>query len=345
MNALIRQSILNMTGYVPGEQPKDGFIKLNTNENPYPPSPRVERVLATLAAGSLRLYPDPVCTTLREKIAAMHGCDASHVFVGNGSDEILALCTRAFVENDGSIGYLNPSYTLYPVLADSRGVARKPITLGKHFEWTVPEGYTCSLFFLTSPHAPTGILFSKPFVKDFCREFSGVVVIDEAYADFAAENSMDLALELDMVLVTRTLSKSYSLAGLRVGYAVGPVDFIETLFKIKDAYNLDAVSQELALAALSDMDHMRENVEKIKATRERLSHALTDIGYTVYPSEANFILVRPTGLHAKDLFERLKKKHILVRYFPGERSDDCVRITVGTDAEIDKLIEACRGVI
>jgi len=315
-------------------------------------------VLSALDPGKLRLYPDPLSMKLRNRIARIHGCDTSQIFVGNGSDEVLALCTRAFVENSGSIGYFNPSYSLYPVLAAIRDVEKRPVELGNDFEWPfdsastsakasadkqgrkMPDGYNCSLFFLTNPNAPTGILYPKAEVRGFCKVFSGVVVIDEAYVDFASENCMDLALELDNVLVLRTLSKSYSLAGLRVGYAVGSELLVNALLKIKDSYNVSALSQELALAALLDIEHMRDNVEKIKSTRKRLSKALIARGYTVYPSETNFLLVRPEGISAKELFEHLKKQRILIRYFPGEITGNFVRITIGTDDEIDKLIDA-----
>jgi len=344
MKKLIRTSVELMEGYTPGEQPTEkNIIKLNTNENPYPPSPEVERALLTMNPARLRLYPDPLSKKLREKIAGMHGCKISQVFVCNGSDEVLALCTRAFVENNGSIGYFVPSYSLYPVLAKIRDVKEKPVELTEEFGWRMPKNYKCSLFFLTCPNAPTGILYPKNEISAFCRNFPGVVVIDEAYVDFSKENCMNLALTLNNVLVIRTVSKSFSLAGMRVGYAVGPERLIEALFKIKDSYNLDRVSQEVAFGAFSDLKHMRANVEKIKATRTRLTKALSALGHRVYPSESNFLWVRPHGLSAKELFKRLRAKRILVRYFPGPRTGDFVRITVGTNAECDQLLSALRS--
>lgn len=344
MKKLIRKSVQQMTGYTPGEQPSEaGFVKLNTNENPYPPSPQIAKTLAEFDVDQLRLYPNPVSMKLRQRIAALHGCRVSNVFAGNGSDEILALCTRAFVEDSGSIGYFHPSYSLYPVLADIRNVAKKPVELGKDFEWAMPADYRCSLFFLTYPNAPTGVLYPKDKVRTFCRQFPGVVVIDEAYVDFSRENCMDLALKLGNVLVVRTLSKAYSLAGLRVGYTVGAEPLIAALFKLKDSYNLDRISQRLALAALSDVPSMRRNVEKIKATRMRLAASLTALGHTVYPSESNFLWVKPCGITAQRLFETLKKQRILIRYFPGRRTGEFVRITVGTTAEVDSLMAAVKA--
>lgn len=343
MRNLIRKNVLQMAGYVPGEQPRvRGLIKLNTNENPYPPSPKVGEIPAKYDMARLRLYPDPVSTGLRDKIAEYHGCDISRIFAGNGSDEILALCTRAFVENDGAIGYFEPSYSLYPVLADIRDVEKRPVQLGRDFEWQMPAGYGCSLFFLTLPNAPTGILYPAETVAAFCRNFAGVVLIDEAYVDFSSRNCMDLALECDNVLVMRTLSKSFSLAGLRMGYVIGHPDLTGALFKIKDSYNMDALTQVLATAALSDIGHMRSNVAKIKATRKRLTGELEDMGFRVYPSEANFVWVKPSREGAEQLFERLRERRVLVRYFKGPRTGECIRVTVGTDEEINVLLEEIR---
>ena len=341
MAGYVRESVEALQAYTPGEQPRDPrVIKLNTNENPYPPSPFVARALAGFPTDKLRRYPDPASHELRQCIADLHGVSPDVVFVGNGSDEILALCTRAFVENDGSIGYFVPSYSLYPVLADIRAVSRRPVELGPDFDWRMPDEYACSLFFLTNPNAPTGILYPYETVRGFCAAMPGVVVIDEAYVDFSSRDCMALAREMDNVIVARTLSKSYSLAGLRVGYAIGPRQLVEALFKLKDSYNMDALSQELALAALSDTGHMRANTRRIRSTRERLTEALAGLGYTVYPSETNFVWAKPPTMPAEEVFRRLREQGILVRYFTGARVDECLRITVGADAEIDALIEA-----
>lgn len=348
MTTRIRACVRAMSGYVPGEQPTDpNVVKLNTNENPYPPSPRVAEALGKIDPDRLRRYPDPACTALRERIADLHGCDRAAVFVGNGSDEVLALCTRAFVEDDGAIGFFVPSYSLYPVLADIRHVATKPVDLAADFAWPfdfaggsgLPEERQCALFFLTSPNAPTGMLYPMSELRAFAEAFPGVVVLDEAYVDFAREDGMALARELDNVLVARTLSKSFSLAGLRVGYAVGPPPLIDALFKIKDSYNLNAPAQEIALAALSDMAHMRRNAAQIRATRQRVTEELRARGHTVWPSDANFVWTRPAGTDARALFEGLRAHAVYVRHFPGDRTDDCLRITVGTDREIDRLLE------
>lgn len=342
MNDFIRKSVQSLSAYVPGEQPGDGsIVKLNTNENPYAPSPRVAEVLARAATEPLRLYPDPTSRGVRQAVARLHRCDAEQVIVGNGSDEILALCIRAFVERKGgSVGYLDPSYSLYPVLCAIEEVETRPVELGPDFEWAMPNEYAASLFFITSPNAPTGIQYPKTVVKKFCKTFPGVVVIDEAYVDFAKENAMDLAVASDRVIVTRTLSKSYSLAGLRLGYAVGPRPLIEALNTIKDIYNVDRLTQEIACAALSDPEYMRDIADRIKAAREHTANALRGRGFTVYPSEANFLWVKPPGIGAKELFEALRSGGLFVRHFPGPRTNDCLRITIGSDVEMDLLLQA-----
>ena len=328
-------------GYVPGEQPADSdVVKLNTNENPYEPSPGVVAALGNFGAADLRLYPDSTCSELRTAIAAMHGCEVQQVFVGNGSDEILALCTRAFVENDGGIGYFDISYSLYPVLSEIRDVRKCAVALGANFEWVAPNVEDCRLFFLANPNAPTGLLYPEEAVRGFCGEFRGVVVIDEAYVDFASRDCMHLATSFPNVIVMRTLSKSYSLAGLRIGYAVGARELIDALYKIKDSYNVGVLSQKLALAAIMDVEHMRGNAARIKATRSRMTADLEGAGFMVFPSETNFLWVKPLRCSAEEVFEGLKRQRILVRYFPEAETGDHVRITVGTDKQADMLMDA-----
>ena len=354
MKRAIRENVERMQGYVPGEQPTDpGIVKLNTNENPYPPPPGVIAALAALDAGSLRRYPDPLCRGLCERLAARHGVQgAGNVIAANGADEILALCTRAFVENDGAVGQFEPSYSLYPVLADIRGVRRRAVALNADFSWPIDDALEsvraeagCSLFFFTNPNAPTGLRCPVETVRRFCAGFDGVVVVDEAYVDFSRESCEALALELDNVIVARSLSKSFSLAGVRFGYGFGPRPLVEALYKIKDSYNVNAVTQRLVAAALDDTDAVAENVARICATRERLAGALTELGFDVTPSEANFVWAGPAGISAQELFEGLKARRILVRYFPGERTGAYIRITVGTDEDIDRLLDGIRQIM
>lgn len=346
MSKYIKKSVLAMQGYTPGEQPTDPqVIKLNTNESPYPPSPAVRKALQNLKVETLRLYPDPVSLALRRKIAELHSSAPENVFIGNGSDETLALCSRAFVEDDGAIGYFEPSYSLYPVLAQIRAVTARPVALGPDFAWAMPTDYQASLFFMTTPNAPTGIQYPKAVIREFCARFPGVVVLDEAYVDFASEHCMDLALEFDNVLVMRTLSKSYALAGLRLGYVVGTAPLIEALFKIKDSYNVDRLTQAVALAALSDQAHMQALVERIKTTRRQTIAELERMGFRVFPSETNFLWVKPPRISAADLYLRLREQNILVRFFTGRRTQDYLRITIGTDEQMQALVNAARVLV
>lgn len=344
---LIRKSVQQMSGYVPGEQPQGlDIIKLNTNENPYPPSPQVAMALSRLNSDSLGKYPNPVSDALRSRIAALHGCSVEHVFVGNGSDEILALCTRAFVENDGGVGYFDPSYSLYPILADIRDVKKHAIDLDAQFGWTLPPPDLCSLFFLTNPNAPTSLRFSRSDVESLCASFRGVVLIDEAYVDFSDEHCMDFALKYENVLVLRTLSKSFSLAGMRVGYTVGAPALIAAMMKLKDSYNLDCIAQTLGLAALNDMDYMQRNAQRIIESREKLTASLTACGFDVCVSQTNFLWTKPpASISASDLFVKLRNCGILVRYFPGPKTEDYIRITIGTKTEVDALLDAVRHIV
>lgn len=336
-----------MQGYTPGEQPVvDGLIKLNTNENPYPPSPAVQRAITTLAPELLRLYPDPLCWELRRRIAELHGAAGpEQVFVGNGSDEILALCTRAFVEDDGLIGYFEPSYSLYSILAAIRGAAVRPVALDVGFKWPVMTDYYANLFFMTTPNAPTGILYARSDIDAFCRTFPGVVALDEAYVDFARESCMELALQYENVLVLRTLSKSYALAGLRLGYALGSAPLIAALYKIKDSYNVNRLTQILGLAALEDQAYMRELAARVCRTREHTAAALAALGFRVTPSQTNFLWVRPPRLAAAEFQRRLRANKILVRYFAGPRTADYLRITIGTDPQMATLIQTAESIL
>ena len=329
----IKASVQALTAYVPGEQPRGrGIVKLNTNENPYPPSPRVAAALAAFDPASLRKYPDPEFNLLREAIAKSCAVAPEQVFVGNGSDEILSLMARAFVEDSESIGSLDPSYSLYKTLAAIRDV-----------EWTGAPDKKTSLFLWTNPNAPTGEFVKPETIARFAKRFPGVVVVDEAYADFASGNCMALAAKKANrnLIVMRTFSKSYSLAGIRVGYCVGPADLIGALYKVKDSYNVDAVAQAVALAAFNDRAYHARTVAKVVKTRAAFSKALEKRGWDVIPSEANFVFARPpAGASAAETFEYLKKRKIFVRYFPGPLTGERLRITIGTDGEMKTLLAA-----
>ena len=342
--ALLRRAVREMKAYVPGEQPSEsGIIKLNTNENPYPPSPAVRAVLASFDPHRLRKYPDPGCTPLRDLIAQRTGFRDDEILIGNGSDAILALAMRAFVERGGAAGWFDPSYSLYPVLADIEEIRHRPTALDEDFGWSDPDTEGLDLFLLTHPNAPTGMLYERKSIADLARRFDGVLLIDEAYADFAPRDCLDLAREFENVLVARSLSKSYSLAGLRVGYAVGSRELIGAMGKIRDSYNVDMLAQEIACAAFADEDHMRRNRGLILATRERIAGALRERGWTLPDSAGNFLWARPPG-SAAEWFKALRARGILVRYFDAPRTRAHLRITVGTDEEMDAFLDAVDAV-
>ena len=340
----IAESVRKLTPYVPGEQPKDKrVVKLNTNENPYPPSPRCAETLGNFDLDRLRRYPDPVFTDLRARIAKMWNAKPERVFVGNGSDEILTLAARAFVEDDEAIGSLDPSYSLYKTLAAIRNVQFTPTPLAADFSWNgriATRGPRTALFLLTNPNAPTGTCSPREKIAAAAKRFRGVLLVDEAYADFAKENCVPLATAADNrnVIAMRTLSKSFSLAGLRVGYCIGPADLIEALYKVKDSYN--AVAQAVALAALNDLPWMRANVAKVRKTRARVAKALARLGWDVPASSSNFLFARPAHRPAREIFEELRAEHIYVRHFPGPRTGDRLRITIGAEAEMDEFLAA-----
>ena len=330
----IARHVRKLEEYVPGEQPRaKSVVKLNTNENPYPPSPKCRAALRAFDYARLRRYPDPNCSELCAEIARLNGTTPERVFVGNGSDEILALAAKCFVEDDESIGSLDPSYSLYKTLAAIRNV-----------KWTGLDVTTStSLFLLTNPNAPTGEFREPSEIAAFAKKFRGVVIVDEAYGDFARANCMSLATaEANRNLIAmRTFSKSYSLAGLRVGYCVGPRDLIRAMYKVKDSYNVDALAQTVALAAIRDQDWMRKNAAKVIRSRTRLSAALEKRGWDVLPSEANFVFARPPATaKAADIFARLRERNIFVRYFPGPKTGDRLRVTVGTEPEMKTLLKA-----
>ena len=343
----IAKSVRMLEAYTPGEQPKaKNAVKLNTNENPYPPSPKCAETLKNFDLDALRRYPDPVFAALRARIAKIWKTVPRRVFVGNGSDEILTLAAKAFVEDDEAIGSLDPSYSLYKTLAAIRNVPFVPSPLDGGFAWKKPVlksgGADVSLFLLTNPNAPTGTVTPVDTITGFAKRFKGVVIVDEAYADFAKTHCVPLATapENRNIIVMRTFSKSFSLAGLRVGYCIGPEDLIEALYKVKDSYNADAVAQAVALAALNDLPWMRRNAARVKKTRARVARELASRGWDVLPSESNFLFARPAHRPAAEIFAALRSMDIFVRYYKGPRTGDRLRITIGTDAEMDVLLEA-----
>jgi histidinol-phosphate aminotransferase len=348
--------IVSLKGYVPGEQPQGGgWIKLNTNENPYPPSPRVVEAIKMhleTDGAALRLYPSPDSAPLRKAIAELHGYNAENIVVGNGSDDILNLLVRAYADSNRPIGLLDPSYSLYPVIAAIQGASVVKVPIGQDFALDINAVVNCgaSIFFLTNPNAPLGISFSAKNIEELAQAFSGILVVDEAYADFAEEDCTKLPLRFSNVVVTRTLSKSHSLAGMRVGYALCSSKVAEILHRVRDSYNVDRLAQVAAVAALEDREWFEKNIEKIKNTRTRLISELTQLGWKINPSSGNFILAKPRSktqefstAAAESAFNFLKERKILVRRFPHHPlTEKSLRITVGTDAEMDGFLRAAR---
>ncbi len=370
---LVRPLVRRLAAYVPGEQPKTpGFIKLNTNENPYPPSPRVIETVKAAVDGRLRLYPDPTAAKLRVKLARLHGCRPDNIVVGNGSDELLAMATRAFVEpfsnHSGEPGknaaasgaqprtivqYFTPSYSLYPVLADIHGAKRNPVPLGHGFGLPSLSSLTrggrwnwgAALTFVTTPNAPTGLGYSTATLDSLCARMKGVVVLDETYVDFAPENAMALALRRPNVLVSRTFSKAYSLCFQRVGYMVGHGDLIAALQKIKDSYNVNGLGQIAARATLGDPRYYRANFRRIIRTRERMRRNLERLGFEVLPSAANFLFMRPPRFPASEWMRRFRERRILVRWFNSPEISSYLRVSVGSDVETDALLAAVGAIL
>ena len=358
---LIRPLVRELHAYVPGEQPKiKGLIKLNTNENPYPPSNKVLNAVKKAADGRFRLYPNPTSQVVREKLAKLHKCGPENIIAGNGSDELLAMAIRAFVEpaavEQGSasvVQYFTPSYSLYPVLADTHGATKNAVPLGAEFALPTPSqlkagkqwDFNAALTFVTTPNAPSGRGYSTSELEELCKAQKRVIVLDEAYVDFAKENALELALKYPHVIVSRTFSKAYSLCYQRVGYFVGHPELIAALDKIRDSYNVNGLGQIAASATLDDLGYYRKNFKKVVATRERLSKELTKLGFSVAPSQTNFIFARPPKFPAQDWLQKLRDNKILVRWFSYPETKDFLRITIGTDKEANALIKVAQKLL
>ena len=344
--SLLRDNIERMSGYVPGEQPQDGgYIKLNTNENPYPPSPSVIAALKAALNADLRLYPDPVAEPVRRKAAEVFGTRPECVLVGNGSDDLLTIIMRSFADAGDTIAFPVPTYSLYETLAQIQDARAAQVPYES--DYSLPAGLgeaSARITFVANPNSPSGTCIPTEELERLAVAVAGVLVIDEAYVDFADSDSMGLAKTLPNVVVLRTLSKSFALCGLRIGLAVAHERLIEGMMKVKDSYNVNRLGAIAAAAALDDVEYMCAIAAKIRATRARLSAQLEEMGFSVYPSQANFVLARKSGdPSARDLYLSLKERKMLVRYFDRPRLDDCLRITVGTDDEIDQLIANLRA--
>jgi histidinol-phosphate aminotransferase len=339
-----------LTPYTAGEQPKDiKYIKLNTNENPYPPSPKIYAEI-TMSAANLHLYSDPKSSDLCAAIASTENVDADCVFCGNGSDEVLSFAFYAFFDDNLPLLFPDVTYSFYPVFAKFHGISTNTLPLNERFQINI-EDYlqaACGVIF-PNPNAPTGVYLEPNKICKLLEYHSEkVVVVDEAYIAFGGQSVAPLINEYPNLLVVRTFSKSHSLAGLRVGYALGQPHLIEGLMRVKDSFNsypVDRIASATAKAAILDTDYYVGINRKVAVTRDRFSTAMTGLGFNVLPSQANFIFVSHTCIPAKDLFFKLKDSGILVRYFNMPRIDNFLRISIGTDEDMDKFVEVIRKLL
>ncbi|MCC6680962.1 MAG: histidinol-phosphate transaminase [Phycisphaeraceae bacterium] len=345
-----RDNIARLIAYAPGEQPTaERMVKLNTNENPYPPADAVLKAVGRVSADQLRRYPPPLAPAFRQVAARFHCLEPANVIATNGGDELLRMAFTAFCGvGECGIGQTQPTYSLYEVLANIHDTPITTVPLNE--DWSIPDDFAaqlnkagCRLALVVNPHAPSGHLEPVAKLEAIAGEFRGVLLIDEAYVDFASTSALPLVGRRN-VLILRTLSKGYSLAGLRFGYGLGHADLIATLDKVRDSYNTDILAQVAAIAAIENAETARDNATKVIAERQRLTSALIELGFIVPPSETNFLLAQPPdGIEAESLYQSLREKAIFVRYFRQPRLTDKLRITIGTPQQNDALIAALKS--
>jgi len=343
-----RENIEKAKGYEPGFQPgqADDVVKLNTNENPYPPSPAVMKALAEMTAEQFRRYPDPQGNAFRQAAAEINGVQPDNIMCCNGGDELLSMAIRAFCDENRPVAYPVPTYSLYPVLANLQNC--KAIEIPFDGEFNLPaklSATSAALTIVCNPNAPTGTFISVGELASLAYELTGVLLIDEAYVDFAEANCTSLVKDLDNVIILRSMSKGYSLAGLRFGYAIAQTELIAGLMKVKDSYNVDAVAIALATAAIKDQQCFKENVEKIKENRKELAEQLRLLNFEVPNSSTNFVLAKSKNGKAGEIYDKLVQRNIYVRYFDLPGVDDKLRITVGTKEQNQKLLSALQDIL
>ena len=336
--------------YVPGEQPQgQHFVKLNTNENPYPPSPEVAKAIQSFAHDSLRLYPDPESNALTRALATYHNLDPNQIFIGNGSDEVLAHSFQSFLKNQNPILFPDISYSFYPVYCALYQIGHRTVALDDNF-CIEPNGYhqPNGGIIIPNPNAPTGIAMSLNSISELLNHNDSVVIIDEAYVDFGADSAIELIAEYPNLLVIRTFSKSRSLAGLRLGYALGQPALIEGLNRVKNSFNsypIGRLTSAAAIASLEDEEYFQQCKIRIIGTRTRLIDALVKLGFEVLPSSSNFLFTSHKSHPASDLYLELKKLDILVRHFKSARIDNFLRISIGSDEDCTALLDALKSLI
>ena len=345
-----RENIDKLAGYTPGFQPVgNDVVKLNTNENPYPPSPKVIEAMARIEPEQLRRYPSPLGAAFRDAAGEVLGVSPEEIICTNGGDDLLTICLRAFCDEDCPMAYPMQTYSLYPVLADLENCRSIEIPFGKNYELPVEAlaDSGASLVIVCNPNAPSGTVADLREMATLADKLKGkaILLIDEAYVDFAENNCLGLIAKNDNVIILRSMSKGYSLAGLRFGFGVACRDLISGLMKVKDSYNVDAVSIAAATAAMMDQPHFLGNVEKLKAERKRLTESLCKLGMVIGSSQTNFILAKCDSPSAADVYEQLAKRNIYVRYFNLPTLTDKLRITVGTAEQNNMLINALKTII
>ena len=342
-----RENVEKAKGYEPGFQPKEAdVVKLNTNENPYPPSPQVMKALAEVTAERLRRYPDPQANEFRQAAGQVHGLPSEYIMCCNGGDELLSMAFRAFCDETRPVAYPVPSYSLFPVLAKLQNC--KPIEIPFDSEFNLPAklaGTDAALTIVCNPNAPSGTFVAVEELASLADEVSGVLLVDEAYVDFAEVNCIELVKNFDNVIILRSMSKGYSLAGMRFGYAIAQPDLIAGLMKVKDSYNVDAVAIAIATAAIKDQKYFKGNVEKVKAERARLTIQLRKLGFDVPDSQSNFVLAKCKNCKADQVYEKLVQRNIYIRYFARPGLEDKLRISIGTPEQNDKLLSALQEIL
>ena len=344
MSSYFRPSIEAMTGYIPGEQPKPGtpIIKLNTNENPYPPSPAAMQVLQQITAEQLRRYPHPFANDFRQAISEVIDLPLDWVIATNGSDELLNVIIRACAELGRPVVYPTPTYVLYQTLAAMQPADLIEIPYGDANQLPLDQLVAANgaVTFIASPNSPSGHLVDNDTLRQLASRLTGLLVVDEAYVDFAESSALPLVKDCPNVIISRTLSKGYSLAGLRLGFGIAQPALLSGLFKVKDSYNIDAIACAVGAAAMRDQEYKNSCAERVKASRAKLAIDLKQLGFRVPDSQTNFLFVTSPKGHAEAIYLGLKERGILVRYFNQPGLDDKLRITVGTEEQNQSLLEA-----
>jgi len=344
-----RPEIDAMAGYVPGEQPQEGeVIKLNTNENPYRASPEVDRAIEEVVRRGLQKYPDPMGNRFRRRAAEVLGVDPDWILCGNGSDDILTIATRAFVGQGQLLRLPYPSYVLYKTLAEIQGARSEEVDFEP--DWSLSDRFAAAaeglrLAFLPSPNSPSGTVIPPERVLELAERLPCPLLVDEAYVDFADANCLHLVARNEKILVSRSMSKSYALAGVRFGYVVAQPHVIDGLVKVKDSYNCDALATAAAAAAIADQAWLADNRAKLLATRKRLVAGMRALGFRTVDSQANFTWNTHPEQPVKPLYERLKQDRILVRYMDYPGWGDGLRISVGTDDQIDACLDRLKAIV